>query len=365
VRPEPVASLPRLVSEFAGISAKRLVGSRVRERLWQASSRLGLSQARVAIALHRSRMPEALESRLKEMRRDNGAARFPFRATEHWRRLNARFDDWFHWYGLYEIETHPINAFLSGPPVSDPKLLRYACWLLYRDLQRRDELGLLDRISASIDESTGKAFRFQGRLVSWDLLISLDTLYTLYEVDSRVLTGRVVVADLGAGWGRLGYALKQANPEARYVVFDLPEMLLVSSTYLPRLLPSEKVADYGANRHVEVLTRAELSEGPGLRFCGAHHLERVEDGGLDVLISVASFQEMVPEQVDEYFELIDQKVRTFYTQQLRSARTHKLHLGEIEGLCAYPFRPGWKQVLLRSPSWSDLYFETVQVIRAE
>jgi putative sugar O-methyltransferase len=348
--------------KYPGVSARELVRDRAASLAWRSAERIGISRRRAASALRRDRLPQRDRALLELMRRDNAAAPPPYRATEHWLQLNQQFDEWFHWEGIGDVEVQEMNQFFSSPPPTDPKLLRYATWMLYRDLAARDELGLLDKISATIDEESGRAFRFEGRLVSWDLLISLDHLYSIHEAKPEILTSPCVVVELGAGWGRLGYALRQANPAATYVVCDLPEVLLVASRYLPRILPGDRFRQYEETRQASELSRETLLAEPGVWFLGAHQLEDIADDAVDCLVSVASFQEMTVDQVDAYFDVIDRKVDgVFYTLQLRSGRTHGLHLGEIGGLADYPFRPAWRAAFLRNPAWSDLYFETAQL----
>src|SRR3546814_16857081 len=80
-----------------------------------------------------------------------------------------RISDW-----SSDVCSSDLNAFFSSPLPNNPKLLRYACWMLYNDVKRRDHLRLLDLISATADPKGVLAFEFEERLVSWDLLISLD-----------------------------------------------------------------------------------------------------------------------------------------------------------------------------------------------
>ena len=74
-----------------------------------------------------------------------------------------------------------------------------------------------------------------SQTLSLDLLFSIDDFYNLYEINPKIAHEPIVVAELGAGWGRLGYVLRKVNPRATYIVFDLPEVLLISQTYLPTL----------------------------------------------------------------------------------------------------------------------------------
>jgi putative sugar O-methyltransferase len=346
--------------KYAGIPARAFLRERIPLLAWRGAGRLGLTRRRMATLLGREALPRSDVALLELMRSDNDSARSPYQATEHWKRLNRQFDEWFRWEGIGEVELQTMNQSFASPPPTDPKLLRYATWMLYKAVEARDELGLLDAVPATIGEESGRAFRFDGRLVSWDSLLSLDHLYSIYEVDHDVLRAPNVFVELGAGWGRLAYALRRANRSVAYVICDLPESLLVSSRYLPRLLADERFHNYPDVRLVERFTRDELLSAPGVWFLAPQQLDRFADDTADFFASVASFQEMTRDQVSEYFAVIDRILRgVFYTLQLRSSATHRLHLGEISGLADYSFPPAWTRELLRSPSWSDLYFEAV------
>ncbi len=332
---------------------------RILNRLgWSSLKSVGLTKKRMAQLLGRTRLSAEQIAALDEMREANRASHSPFCATEIWIQLIKRFDDWFWWEGIEDFESQEMNAFFSSPLPGDHKLLRYACWMFYQALKARDKFDLLSRIPVTASPESGLAFEFEGRLVSWDLLISIDTMNSLIEADPAVLTDPVIFVDLGAGWGRMGYVLKKANPNCAYVICDLPEALLVSSTYLPKLLPNERFHSFSESRSIREFSRANFENG-GVFFLGAQDLERFSDDTVDFLISIASFQEMTLKQVNEYFDLIDRKIDgVFFTQQLFKARTHNCQLNEISGYDAYPFRPNWKRKYLRPATFSDLYFET-------
>lgn len=325
---------------------------------WEFLHSVGVTRKRAARLLGRTRIPPEQIALLKEMREANQASGSPFRASDIWIQLGKKFDDWFWWEGIGDVESQEMNGFFSSPRLGEHKLLRYVCWMFYHSLKARDKYGLLPRVPATADPKSGLAFEFEGHCISWDLLISIDTLYSLIEANPAILTDPVVLVDLGAGWGRMGYVLKKVNPNCTYVVCDLPEALLVSSTYLPKLLPHEVIHRFSQNRSVRQFDRETLRRG-GVFFLGAQDLERFADKSVDFFISIASFQEMTPQQVNEYFGLIDRKVSgVFFTQQLSESKTHHYQVGEISGYDAYPFRPNWQKLYLRSATFSDLYFET-------
>ena len=292
------------------------------------------------------------------MRSDNDSAGPPFRASPIWNDLARRFDAWFAFEGIGEVERQDMNAFFSSPFPRDPKLLRYASWMLYQNLKARDKFSVLQRVPASLqDLSSGLAFEFDGKAYTWDYLISVDSFYAMAEADPRIVTDEVMVAELGAGWGRVGHILKSVNPLLTYVVFDLPEVLLVSSVHLPRRLPKEKTLQYRDSRKLTRISKSDLL-GRGLVFLGAHDLQKCEDGLFDYFVNIASFQEMTKAQVGSYFDIIERVLRgTLYTQQLWSAHTHAYEVGEIGGFDDYPFKAHWTQKFVRNTTWSNLYFE--------
>jgi putative sugar O-methyltransferase len=323
---------------------------------------VGLTKKRIAQLLGRTRLNAEQINLLKEMREANSASRSPFRASDIWIQLSKRFDDWFWWEGIEDVECKEMNGLFSSPRPRDYKLLRYACWMFYQTLKARDKYGLLLKIPATANPESGLAFEFEGHLISWDLLISIDTMNSLIEADPAILTEPVIVVDLGAGWGRMGYVLKKINPKCIYVICDLPEALLVSSTYLPKLLPHENMHYFSKNRSIREFNKKTFKNG-GVFFLGAQDLECFADKTVDYFINIASFQEMTPKQVNEYFDLIDRKVNgVFYTQQLFEAKTHHWQIGEISGHNDYPFRSNWKKIYLRPVTFSDLYFETAYQI---
>lgn len=258
---------------------------------------------------------------LAQMRADNRRAGPPFVTTEFWNDETARFEKLFQATGINDVENEYFNTRFSGLQPGDSKLYRWFLWMYYNAVKQRDTLDLLERIPVTLrqPEDDGPAVvryksgepvlmsrleRMHGKPVSPDLLFSVDDFYNLCELDPRVATDEVVVADLGAGWGRLGYVLMQANPRARYVVLDIPETLLIASEHLPRLMKNCTVGDYAATRELANFDRYTLL-GKQLWLLGCHDLPRFSAGSIDVMVNVASFQEMAADQANAYLTLFD------------------------------------------------------------
>lgn len=305
-----------------------------------------------------SRLSEAQQAILQRMRDDNAAATEPFQATALWIEVAKLFDREFYSAGVSDVEAGYLNLRFFGYAPGDHRLYDYLLYTYYQLVKQRDSLGVLSRVPATCPIGPGLAMDIEGRRVSLDLLLSIDDFYNLVELAPRIVTAPVIVADLGAGWGRLGYVLKRVNPTLTYVVFDLPETLFVSSSYLPKQLPEVAFQTYERAREIPAITRDLLQRG-SMWFLGAQDLQKVSDEALDVVVNVASFQEMTRAQVDRYFELIDTKARGgyLYLRQLWSGATHGHRLKEIEGHSEYPFRARWGEQFCRNSRFSHLFFE--------
>jgi putative sugar O-methyltransferase len=318
---------------------------------------LGLTRARVYRWFGWNKLSAAEQQLLEQMRGDNAGAGAAFRASEYWMSLNRQFDDWFRTSGIADVECQDYNVFFSGKP-STRRCFEYAMWMLYERVKQRDCRGLLDSIPASATSENVHALTFEGRLVSWDHLISIDTLYSLAELYPNIWADRLVVMDLGAGYGRLGYVLKTACPQLIYIDCDLPEALLVASSYLSRLLPAEHIIGYGEVRQKNRITREHLLQEGGVWFCGGHHLPRFDDKSVDVFVNIASFQEMTANQVTTYLGHVNRIVRSAcFFQEFWSAGRHRYRDTVISGFEEYRFPSRWKQEFLRNACFSERFFE--------
>ncbi|HXH34724.1 MAG TPA: putative sugar O-methyltransferase [Plantibacter sp.] len=293
-------------------------------------------------------------SLLELMREDNNSAGEPFAPTEYWREINQSFDELFRDEGIRDVVRQGFNSLFSTPDRASGKYHLYAMHMLYRHVHAKDERGILDRVHAAGGPKLSKTFGEHA--VSWDLLISVDTLYALGELEPGVFDQPVVVADLGAGWGRIGHVLKQVNPQAAYVALDLPESLLVAESYLPRLLPEVPVFGYAASRAVDRFKREDLLDGHGLNFLGPQHLERFEDGAIDLFVNVASFQEMTRAQVTGYLTHADRVARNVYIQA-RWQCPPSLPEATIRGWEEYDIPASWARRYQRNMHFSDIFFE--------
>jgi putative sugar O-methyltransferase len=112
---------------------------------------------------------------------------------------------------------------------------------MYADvLARQDPQRLLERIE---EPELGNPFlvRYRGLRVSQDLCNSIHELYSILGPDLSTPMRAPAFAELGAGYGRLGYVLMHAVPGASYTVIDIPPALYLSQRYLTTLFPDVPV----------------------------------------------------------------------------------------------------------------------------
>jgi putative sugar O-methyltransferase len=104
--------------------------------------------------------------------------------------------------------------------------------------------------------------------------------------------------ELGGGFGVLGEFVLARDAEARYVNFDIPPLLTVSSYYLTSLFGDERVRTFDE----------DLPESGPLELPGSACLPnwRIGDlvGNYDVFVNSYSFQEMEPFVVEHYIDCV-------------------------------------------------------------
>jgi putative sugar O-methyltransferase len=323
-------------------------------KLARAGKRCAL---KLAESFYGSHLTESQLRELALMRRDNVAANAPFVASQHWKKVVSLFEDVFFREGIQNPEEQTLNLRFSGFPLRDERLHRYICWMYQKLLEPRDKLELLGRLRATCAVQNGLAYQFDSRILSLDLLLSIDDFYNLYEISPAIATEPVVVAELGAGWGRLGYVLQTINHRASYVIFDLPEVLLISQSYLPTLFPNSVARRYSENRNMR-FSKA-LLQNANFWFLGPQQMPLFEANSIDYIINIASFQEMPEADVESYLHYFSVLASggNCYLRQLYSGRTHKHELNEIPGFSSYKFPDTWRRHYLRKSTLSDAFFE--------
>jgi len=173
--------------------------------------------------------------------------------------------------------------------------------MLWEIARRDDRSGL----AATMEEpSLGNPIVLwrRGRRISQDLANSIREFNTLLEVDASLLGRDKRMAELGAGYGRLGHVLL-SDPGTKYFVFDIPPGLHVSQWYLSQLFPNEKIFRF---RHFDDFRNcaAEISESR-IGFFTPNQLELFPAEFFDVFSSISTLPEMTAAQSRNYIALME------------------------------------------------------------
>ncbi|SME99211.1 putative sugar O-methyltransferase [Tistlia consotensis] len=146
-------------------------------------------------------------------------------------------------------------------------------------------------------ELGGFGVEIDGALVNLDTLRFYESLLAMDRggalVPLRRGERRPVVMEIGPGWGGLAGALKRLFPDSTLVLVDLPQLFLLSATYLTTLFPDAKVAFATGP---EALPAGSWAEHDFV-FLPAALAGTLRPDHLDLAINTLSFQDMTAEQV--------------------------------------------------------------------
>ena len=306
---------------------------------------------------------------------DNSKAPSPFKATSLvWENLCSVFRNRFDSEGVADIEDQSYNASFASYPRNDRRYERFARGLgitipvqgwyesacqAYFDLLSLENFQLWKLVplnKTSAKSSMAHTLR-DGTKVTWDYLLTMETLITILRVKPQLCDQPLNIVDLGAGWGRLGASLLAMNPRLTYVIADIPESLIISQEYLPRHLEDTPFIPFSETRTYTSIERESLSERPGVWICGTQSLPRFTDKSIDLFLNVFSFQEMTLVQNEEYFRVIDRitKGGLFYNAQRV--------VSDVMTQRNYPYRKNWIGRGEMHMAFSSSYFHSLHEIR--
>jgi len=143
--------------------------------------------------------------------------------------------------------------------------------------------------------------RRKGRLISQDLANSMREYHAMLSAEPALARKHKRVAELGAGYGRLGHVF-QHEGRTGYHIFDIPPALQVSQWYLSRLFPDRKIFAF---RHFDSFeeVRQELASCD-LAFFTPNQMEYFPAGYFDIFLSISTLPEMSPAQVRHYLQML-------------------------------------------------------------
>jgi len=171
---------------------------------------------------------------------------------------------------------------------------------LLRRLQSQDNNGLGVPESAQLG---GFGYRIDGKLYNNDTrrfyqsMIALDFIGGLDQF--RQTNKRRIIAEIGAGWGGFAYQFKTLFPNTTFIIVDFPSTILFSGTYLKTLFPDSQTL-FLTNR--DMGTHEITPEDYDFIFAPHYMWEHLNFNPPNLIVNLASFQEMTTEQVDQYIK---------------------------------------------------------------
>lgn len=250
-----------------------------------------------------------------------------------------------------------INA--DGPPrlvsARDRRLYALFVAMLWEYARRRDRHGILDALE---EPALGDPVivRHRGRRISQDIANSALELCAILDALPGGLLRGATVLEIGAGYGRLAWALARTAPDTRLVIVDIPPALAIAQRYLSETLPERRVFRFrrfgSAGEVAEELTEADLA------FLTPNQLELIEPLGARLGVNISSLHEMRPEQIERMLALVDRHVQGFfYTKQWERWENPADHV--VAAREEYPYPAHWRRIFERRHPIQRAFFEAL------
>lgn len=289
------------------------------------------------------------------MTADNQKQSELYKAGKFWSQINQDFIDLMWTGALDNLRNEYFNRRFAGPEPCSRKVYRTLLWVYYSQLLEIDETGFLRSASEPAAGGTADQELIDGRPMSLDFLQSVEEAYRLqkaWELSGRANSPQLIV-EIGGGYGRLAYVCRQIMPDCTYVILDLPEALICSSSWLSQVLPGE-VVPYAESRQKTNFNRDTLMDQK-VWTLGVHQIEQIAPAMVDAFVSIYSFAEMPIKTIENYFKQIDRITNgILYTKQ-RKLETNVDDGVEIS-FDTYPIPKDWSILFhLTSTLYQDFF----------
>lgn len=200
------------------------------------------------------------------------------------------------------VETLQAQLFMGVPPERETQLAIE--WHL--DTLRKqgiDPSSLPDYAQEAFFAPAEVIYRIDGRRYRPDFFRHLGTLLRLQKAlgDQSPRT----ILELGAGTGNLARLFLGAWPKVRYVIIDLPDMLVYSFMYLRLNFPDFSYHFVTGERP---LGREEAAQFQFI-FCPVSYQDAVLDLPFDLFVNTASLGETRAETVRHWFDVVQKRVQ--------------------------------------------------------
>lgn len=252
----------------------------------------------------------------------------------------------------------PVLSGKTGAPLgrkTQLALYRLMMAMLWDYTLAHDKLGLARQLSEPRIGSPIHVY-FRSKLVSQDLahsILECNSIFGEISPDNKNRISRI--AEVGAGYGRLGYVIMHAI-KCQYMVFDIPPALHVSQWYLGEAFPGKRLFRFRHFDRFEDIA-GELAQAD-IAFFSPNQIELFPEGYFDITVNISSLHELRPDQIDNMLAQIYRVTRHYvYLKQ------YKEYLNPYDGLRiledSYKLAPGWQHRYYRDDGVDARFFETL------
>jgi putative sugar O-methyltransferase len=196
-------------------------------------------------------------------------------------------------------EDHEMwNMFGENLLESNERATVYAFFvgLLWWYASTDDPLDLTDRLVEPIIGNPIPVV-LDKKLISQDLANSIIEFNTIFSYIKELKIKQLVVAEIGAGYGRLGYVFEHAL-NCRYVIFDIPPALYISERYLRESLPNKKIFHFRSFKDFHEIEDELLTSD--IAFFTPNQIEFFPEEYFDISVSISALHEMRVDQIKNF-----------------------------------------------------------------
>ena len=148
-------------------------------------------------------------------------------------------------------------------------------------------------------------------------------------------TDQPIIVEIGAGYGGIASKVKKSLDNAKYIIFDLPEVNAVQSYYLTNVFPDKKILgydDYLKSKNI-------MKESFDFLILPGWEIDKLKPNSVDAFINMRSMMEMDYNIIEFYMNAIQKsgKNNSFF---INVNRYQKRDINFRD----YPYDQNWKVV---------------------
>ena len=257
------------------------------------------------------------------------------------------------------FDSSPLSTEIPLARITDPSIVaRYR--ETYDDLCRLIGVDFVRRFSEN-EIGAPEYIEVEGLKVT---ITDLRLIYNAWRIKERLgerYEEQLVIADIGGGYGGLAVKLKRLFPNAKILLFDLPEVNAVQTYYLSQACSENLVAGFKDLQQRDI--KALFAEDWSFLTLPGWTISKLPPNSLDLVINTRSMMEMYRSTIQEYFDAIHRSLKHGGMFYCVNRYTNKAS-GERIRIKEYPFDYRWRPVV-SAPCWNQPWIHELMVQRVD